>query len=74
MSTIADRVAQQFDNDGSLFEVNGFNLDDACMQAGAALEIDGDVWRYEFSDGSALTGGVGGWDIESPLEKFVMRG
>jgi len=70
----ADRVAQQFGNDGSLFELDGFTLDDVCMQAGAALEVDGEMWRYEFSDGSALTGGVEGWDFESPLEKFVMRG
>ena len=36
-------------------------------------ERDGEDWRFQFSDGSALTGNANGWDIEGD-EPFVFKG
>jgi hypothetical protein len=72
--TTADHVSRLFDDDGSRFEVDGLTVDEACQAAGGELEVEEGMWRYEFSDGSAITGGVEGWDIESDKEYFLMRG
>jgi hypothetical protein len=62
----ATKIAAAFDHDGTCFELpNGQTMDDECLIAeGVGTKGDGDQWRYEFPDGSALTGNAAGWDIE----------
>jgi len=67
--TLAERVAGMFD-DGSHFDTDdGRTLRSACMEAGATEEwtpasLDPDsLVRWTFTDGSAITAGVGAWDL-----------
>jgi hypothetical protein len=72
MST-AQTIAGLFNNDGMIWEVDGVTLDEACLTAGGVAEHEGEDWRYEFDDGSALTGNTNGWDIEGSAP-YVMAG
>lgn len=74
--SVAERIAEQMGNDGTVYERGAYTLDGqarGCARAVTTADQDGvatpggwspDAVRYEFADGSAIIDGGAGWDIE----------
>ena len=78
MNTTAERIAEQFENDGMVFDNRaGESLDRACEAVAPKEWRDGyrtgDVYRYGFPDGSAIVVAGDAWDIEG-AEPFSWAG
>lgn len=77
-TTQAEQIAARFANDGMRFQnAAGENLDAVCDEIAAREWRDGyrtgDVYRYRFTDGSAIVVDGDGWDVEGP-EPFSWAG
>jgi hypothetical protein len=68
MQTTADKIANEFNNDGQVFDGPNGSFDSVCE--GEASEVDQnwgrETTRYTFKDGSVLTASGGGWDFGYP--------
>lgn len=63
--TTAQKIATLLNDDGLNFEAeDGSTLAALCEAEDSLIERDGEDWRYQFADGSALTGNASGWDEE----------
>ena len=73
----AETVAARMGHDGMSFENGqGETWAEVCETFGGIVEgddTDPDFWRYEFTDGSAIAGNAGGWDVEGD-EPFSWEG
>jgi hypothetical protein len=79
MTTIAQQVAAQFDNDGQTWkDVEGRRLSEVCdkLAVSATQRSDGHggyTYRYVFEDNSVLLEGPDCWDLESETERWLMQ-
>ena len=72
-NTIANEIANQFDNDGQQFDNDaGLFLPDVCSHRAAKITGgEGHPIVYHFEDGSAIVDMVDGWDT---MEGFLAAG
>ena len=76
--TTAERIAEQFGNDGRNFrDAAGNELDEVCDEIATREWRDGyrtgDTYRYVFADGSVLVVAGDAWDLEG-AEPFSWAG
>lgn len=63
MATIAEQIAERFNNDGQQWlDADGEHIEAVCADEGT-YEVEGETVRCEFDDGSAIVITGGGWDI-----------
>lgn len=78
--TIAEKIANQLDNNGQCWQTEDKNSFDDLMENNHAFISTRDGYRtipvrYEFSDGSAIVCYEGGWDIAPEgCEQFCWNG
>ena len=62
--TTAQVVADIFENDGSKFKRGGISLDETCSSRGGSRSYaEGDLYAWDFRDGSRITVCGGAWDL-----------
>ena len=69
-TTAAEQIAHTYHDDGQRLEVDGVNIGDACLAAGARAHNGSDAGRsgmtaYEWGDGSAIVLVGRNWDLRS---------
>lgn len=63
--TIAHQVSAMLDHDGTRWTAHdGRHICDISADADVVYDVDRDLARYEYEDGSAIVVGASGWDIE----------
>ena len=64
MKTVAQKISEQFNEDGQCFTgKNGRDLSEVCKEEAIYLNAHGTDERYEFSDRSTIIIGGGTWDF-----------
>lgn len=63
--TIAEKVRERFGDD-KFWSSRQMDLYEECLQHRVRIKMNGETWRYEFSDGSAIVTTSQDWSIELP--------
>ena len=66
--TTAEIIADIFNNDGSLFEIEGQTIAGACEQSFDTVWSSADRELYVFNDGSAIFISDDGWNVATSTD------